>query len=1040
VVTGVSGGTVTITYTDVNGCIAQETVTVNALPVITLTPDDPNLCDDLDGFITVNGAGTGTVTWSGVAAGSDSPVALPYDITGLGAGGYSVTFTDGTTGCISATANTNLNNPGAPIINPIANYTACEVDYVVPDPLDPTNGITGTNLTGNQAYYTAPGGNLADLLPQGTIITSAMSPMTIYAYDQNGSCDAEITFVVNVNTNPTALISPDPASACQGTAIPLNGTPAGGSGVYSTNTWTGDIAILNASNVVNPTVLAATAPGVYNLTYTATDNNGCVGTDDIQVTINAVPVLSGTQEVCLGLTTTINSTGAPDAVTPWTSSNTAVATVDDFGVVTGVAGGTTIITFLDANGCSNTISVTVNANPIISLTPDDPNTCNASDGFITVGGAGTGVVDWAGDATGTFGPTALPYNITGLTAGNYNVIFTDANGCISNNPATTLNNPNAPVIDPISDTTSCAINFVVPDAATYVTGTFLTGNQEFYDQPGGNIGDLVAAGSVITAAMSPLTLYVYDINGACDAEVSFVVTVNQNPTTVISPVPAELCAGLTLQLNGNPVGGSGVYATHEWTNTGASSLDLTNIVDPTFSNAAAGAYDLTYTVTDDNGCIGTSNIQVTVNPNPTATISPVPAEVCAGIDLQLNGNPAGGSAVYTTHAWTNTGSTSLDFTNIENPLFNDVTAGNYDLTYTVTDDNGCIGTDNITVTVVASPVIDPLGPIVACDSYALPGITGVDLTGNQAYFNDTQANAGTVVTGPITSSTTLYMYDGAAGCSDEVQVDITINALPEVSTITGDGSYCENEVPVDVLVQTAGSPDWTVYYTLDGVAQSATGSVSPINLGNVEGTYVLDSIADLNCSNSATGSVVIFIKPTPSAPLAGTDAEYCSTNDFVDMTATGAGGSMTWYSDDLLTTVFGTGNNIQPTNTVGATSYFVTETIDGCEGPSSEVIITVNDCDITLPTAFTPNNDGNNDFWEILSLDEAYPNNIVYIYNRWGNLIFEHNAQTQGKYNDNKWDGTYNGEPLPVGSYFFVIDFNNEEQESVTGAVSIILD
>lgn len=1214
VVSGVSGGTVTITYTDDNGCTAQQIVTVNALPVITLTPDDPDVCDALDGFITVNGAGTGTVTWSGGAAGSDSPVALPYDITGLGAGGYSVTFTDGTTGCISTSVNTNLNNPGAPIINPIANYTACEVDYVVPDPLDPTNGITGTNLTGGQAYYSAPGGNAADLLPQGTVITSAMSPMTVYAYDNNGTCDSEVSFVVNVNTNPTVLISPDPASACEGTAIPLNGNPAGGSGVYSTNTWTGDIAILNASNVVNPTVLAATSFGVYNLTYTVTDNNGCVGTDDIIITINEVPNLSGTQTVCVGLTTTINSTGTPDATTPWSSSDITIATVDDFGVVTGVAAGTVTITFLDANGCSNTISITVNANPSISLTPDDPNTCNASDGFITVSGTGTGIVDWAGDANGTFGPTALPYNITGLPAGNYNVTFTDANGCISNNPATTLNNPNAPVIDPIADTISCAINFVVPDAATYVTGSFLTGNQEFYDQPGGNIADLVAAGTVITAAMSPMTLYAYDINGACDAEVSFVVTINQNPTTVISPVPAELCAGLTLQLNGNPVGGSGVYATHEWTNTGATSLDFDNIVDPTFTNGVAGNYDLTYTVTDDNGCIGTSNIQVTVNPNPTATISPVPAEVCAGVDLQLNGNPSGGSNVYTTHDWTNTGSTSLDFTNIENPLFNNAIAGNYDLTYTVTDDNGCIGTDaitvlvnenpvstitpdpaatcagidlqmdggptggsnvftthlwsgtgstslndaavqnplfnnvtpgnyeltytvtddngcvgtnnivvtvtgnpsslispdpatvcssqnlqlngnpfagtapyathawtnagaaslnvtnvpnpifntttagtyeltytvtdangcfgsdNITVTVVATPTIDPLGPIVACDSYNLPTITGIDLTGNQGYFSDIQANAGTSVTGPITSSTTIYMFDGTFGCSDEVAVNITINPLPSVGTITGDGSYCQNEVPIDVLVETVGSPDWTVYYTVDGVSQTASGSVSPINLGNLEGTYVLDSISDLNCSNTATGSVVIDIKPTPATPLAGTDAEYCSTIEFDNMTASGTGGSLTWYTDNSLTQEFGVGDSILPTNTLGTTSYFVTETIDGCEGPASEVIITVNQCDITLPTAFTPNNDGNNDNWEILSLDEAYPNNIVYIYNRWGNLIFEHNSQTQGKYNDNKWDGRYNGEPLPVGSYFFVIDFNNEAQESVTGAVSIILD
>ncbi|MCO4815207.1 MAG: gliding motility-associated C-terminal domain-containing protein, partial [Flavobacteriales bacterium] len=468
---------------------------------------------------------------------------------------------------------------------------------------------------------------------------------------------------------------------------------------------------------------------------------------------------------------------------------------------------------------------------------------------------------------------------------------------------------------------------------------------------------------------------------------------------------------------------------------GSTSLDVTNTVNPTFNNATPGPYTLTYTVTDDNGCIGTDDITVTVNGNPTAVIAPDPAEVCAGVDLVMNGTPADGSGVYTTHAWTNTGSTSLDVTNTVNPTFNNATPGPYTLTYTVTDDNGCIGTDDITVTVFVTPVIDALGPIVECESYVLPAITGADVTINAAYYDDTQLNGGQVVSGTITQSGTYYMYDGANGCSDEQPVLITINPLPTVTNVTGEGTYCPSEIAADILVDVTGSADWSVDYTLDGTVQNATGSSSPINLGNAAGVYVVTNVTDLNCPNTATGTQTITINPLPSAPTAGTDSEYCNTVPFADMTASGGAGTMTWYSDAALTSVISTGPTLAPNNTEGTTIYYVTETLNGCEGPESQVTITVNFCTITVPTAFTPDGDGVNDDWEILEIDQAYPDNMVYVYNRWGNLLF---TSVQGDYDNNRWDGTYNGDDLPVGSYYFIIEYNNDENEKVNGIVSIL--
>jgi len=91
--------------------------------------------------------------------------------------------------------------------------------------------------------------------------------------------------------------------------------------------------------------------------------------------------------------------------------------------------------------------------------------------------------------------------------------------------------------------------------------------------------------------------------------------------------------------------------------------------------------------------------------------------------------------------------------------------------------------------------------------------------------------------------------------------------------------------------------------------------------------------------------------------------------------------------------------------------------------------------DIIIPTAFTPNEDNANDLWDLVHLDALFPENKVFIYNRWGNLIYE---SIEGSYNQMKWDGTFKGELLPIGTYYFIIDYNDGVKESSNGMVSII--
>jgi gliding motility-associated-like protein len=98
-------------------------------------------------------------------------------------------------------------------------------------------------------------------------------------------------------------------------------------------------------------------------------------------------------------------------------------------------------------------------------------------------------------------------------------------------------------------------------------------------------------------------------------------------------------------------------------------------------------------------------------------------------------------------------------------------------------------------------------------------------------------------------------------------------------------------------------------------------------------------------------------------------------------------------------------------------------------------VILFEDCSIIIPTAFTPDYDQVNDTWELANIDNIYPNNVVSVYNRWGNKVYE---SKPGVYNTMPWDGTHKGEELPIASYYYMIEYNDNSTENTTGIVSII--
>lgn len=122
-----------------------------------------------------------------------------------------------------------------------------------------------------------------------------------------------------------------------------------------------------------------------------------------------------------------------------------------------------------------------------------------------------------------------------------------------------------------------------------------------------------------------------------------------------------------------------------------------------------------------------------------------------------------------------------------------------------------------------------------------------------------------------------------------------------------------------------------------------------------------------------------------------------------------------------------------PTATPAATTtYTLTGSRDGCTS-TDNVTIFISE-PITAPNAFTPNGDGFNDFWEISGINR-FPNAIVEVYSRWGQRIFSSVGYA------NPWNGTHNGDYLPEGTYYWVVQLNDssiENEEPLTGYVAIV--
>ena len=430
----------------------------------------------------------------------------------------------------------------------------------------------------------------------------------------------------------------------------------------------------------NPLATALTA--TTNYTFTVTGTAGCTKSSSVAVTVNALPTISGTLTVCAGSTTTLTGSGTAAASTPYVSATPSVATVTSGGVVTGVAAGTSVITYTNNNGCTVTATVTVNATPSTPSVTAGSATTFCTGGSVTLtSNAATGN-QWYRDGTLISGQTATTYSAT--TSGTYTVIST-----ISSCPSAA------------SSGTTVTVNALT---ATSVTIT-------------SNPSGAICAGTSVTFTATPTgggtPTYAWKLNGTTVSTIATYTSaalVNMDGIAVemtssaVCPSPTVATASLVMTVNPLPTAPS-VSSTVQPTCTVATgTVTLTTVVGETynvdggtfqssgvFAGLAAGAH--AFIAKNAAGCVSTATSE-TINAQPTLPVVAAitgASTVCASATITLADATSGG-------VWSSA-TTSVATVDPSTGVVTGVAAGTSVISYAVT--NSC-GTTTVTTTVTVN--------------------------------------------------------------------------------------------------------------------------------------------------------------------------------------------------------------------------------------------------------------------------------------------------------------------------------------------------
>ncbi len=890
----------------------------------TLTATPSNACGTIN-YTWDNGGGAGQIV----------------NVSPAGTTTYTVTATDAAS-CMTVTDQVTVTAAPAAVAGTasLAPTSICDGE---------TTTLTLVGETGTIQWQSGPSGaGPFNDIPGATTNAYVVGPMSpgddSYFQAVITSCGNATTNVINVTVNTLPVIDAgvDQIFCDDGTMVTVNGS--GGVSYV----WTGGIT---------DGVAFASPIGTTTYTVTGTDANNCTGTDDLDVTINALPVIdAGVDQTLCDDGTMVTLTGAGGVSYAWTGG------ITDATAFSPIIGTTTYtVTGTDANTCVSTDDVDVTVNPL-----DDPTFTYPQASYCSSEADPSATITGNGGGNFTAAPAGIVINAaTGLidldasTPNTYDITYTTPGVC----PQTLIVSVSiaaTPSVNPIADQTVC-------EGANFADIIFTGSAGSVYDWTNDDVtiglaasgsGDILAfagAGTVMAGPSVSGNITVTPSAGTCvGTPESFILTVDALEDPSFSFSQALYC-----QSEADPSGL--ITGTPGGTFSSTAGLNIngaTGLID--LPGSTAGIYDVTYTT--PGVCSQSQDVQVEVSPIPDANAI-LDQTVCDGInftDINYSGSIAG-----TTFGWTND-NTNIglaangigDITGFTGTAPAVVEVANITITPSTASCLGPTSTYVLTVNPLDDPSFDYVAGLTYCQTGTNPAGNITGMTGGTFSYVATGGGPTLSIntaTGDIDLALSdLGTYDitynttgaGSSLCPQQSTLTLSITDAPVADFILD--IYCANDAdPLPTFVGTGSGGTFT----------SAPAGLS-INAGtglvdldaSTPGTYTVTNTIDVAGCAIATFDEDITVNELPVATISGNQT-VCPGAAFsdvvVDITAGVANWDLTYNLDGAAVNALGITSS--PFSITGAVGVYDLVSITDGNGCTNTIVGTVTQDEFITP-------------------------------------------------------------------------------------------
>jgi gliding motility-associated-like protein len=376
-----------------------------------------------------------------------------------------------------------------------------------------------------------------------------------------------------------------------------------------------------------------------------------------------------------------------------------------------------------------------------------------------------------------------------------------------------------------------------------------------------------------------------------------------------------------------------------------------------------------------NACTVSDSINLLFKPHPIVNIGN-DTSICSNQILPLNAASPGSQA----YLW-NTGATT--------PAITASSPGIYWVQ--VTGTNGCIKRDSILVGSKPLPGFSLGNDTTLCQGQQVTLSTGL---ANATYSWSNSSAAPTFTT----ATSGVYWVDVTLNqCTQRDSINVAFTPLPMVN-LGNDTTLCEDQI---MLLNPQNSSSSFIWHD---------GSTAPTFTATKAGLYTV-SVTSNNCT--AKDSIIISYTLKPSFTL-GADRLICPGQTIILQPVLNPLWQLLWQDGSTDKTL----HIVQP-------GLYYLEATNECGFKRDEILFTKGLCNIYIPNAFTPNNDGKNDVFKVWGT-ELVASFKLQIFNRYGQLLFETTDKNKG------WDGRFGGQFVNIGNYTYICTYKEQGQQQAT--------